>query len=124
MTDVADGFGQVVQVVKTLVAGLKATDNPAEVFLHLLLDEDDAMHMVGHHLQGNDFYLGVVPGDAPPFIAHPLAQGAEFYPWCILATGRRVAAPYNPAKERASPLGGHRDHIHHAVCIVVIYTAP
>ena len=82
------------------------------------------MHMVGHHLQGNDLHLEVIVVDAPPFIAHPLAQGAELYPCCILTTGRRVAAPYNPAKERASPLGCHRDHIHHAVCIVVIYTAP
>lgn len=110
--------------VATAAPGLKATDNPAEVFLHLLLYEDDAMHVIGHHLQGDDLHLWVIPGDAPPLIAYPLSQCAQLYPWCLIATIGRPTATHYPAKERASPLGRHRDHIHHAVCIVMIYTAP
>ena len=33
--------------------------------------------MVGHHLQGNDFYLWIIIRNAPPVVGYTLAQLAE-----------------------------------------------
>jgi hypothetical protein len=66
-----------------VAACLEAAYDAAEVFFHLLFDEDDAVEMVGHHLEGNDFDLGVVAGNAPPFVMDTLTEGREFHPWGI-----------------------------------------
>ena len=60
--------------VGAVAASLEAADDAAEVFLHFLFDKEDAMQMVGHHLQGDDFDFGVITGYAQPFLLHSCAQ--------------------------------------------------
>ena len=106
-----------------MAAGLEATDDAAEVFVHLFLHEEDAVEMVGHHLESNDFHLGVIIGDSPPLIVHTLTEGSEFHPGCIGTARNSVAMTTEHTEERTAPFGHHRHHVHHAVCIVVVYTA-
>ncbi len=84
--------------VGTVAACLEAAYDAAEVFFHLLFDEDDAVEMVGHHLEGNDFDLGVVAGNAPPFVMDTLTEGREFHPWGIGAVKWRIASSHHLPK--------------------------
>ena len=106
-----------------VAAGLKATDNAAEVFLHRLSDEENAMQVVRHHLQRLDFHLRVITRNAPPFITHPLSQRRQLYPWRFGVALRGSAMANHSTKERTSALGYHRHHIHHALRVVVTNTA-
>lgn len=109
--------------VGAVAASFEATDDAAEVFVHFLLDEDDAVEMVGHHLEGDDLDLGIVVGDAPPFIIDTLAEWREFHSggvgtvrWCLTLT-------HNPAEDGKAAFGHHRHHVHLTDGVVVTYTA-
>ena len=79
--------------------------------------------MVGHHLQRHNLYLGIIAGDAPPFVADTLPQRRQLHAGRIGRILRRLAAARHPAEERTTPLGDHRHHIHHAPRVVMVHTA-
>ena len=87
--------------VGTVAASLEAPYDAAEVFLHSLSDEQDAVQVIRHHLKRDYFYLRVVARYSPPFIA----------------------APHYTAEKRAATLSYHRYHVHHALNIVMPHTA-
>ena len=57
-----------------VTALLKAPQGHTQGLFHLLPHKEDAMQVVGHHLQGNHLYLVMVSCCRPPFVAHPLSQ--------------------------------------------------
>ena len=58
-----------------IAPGLEAADDAAEVAIHFLAHEEDAVEVVGHHLQGDDLHLWVIVGNAPPFLFYALSEG-------------------------------------------------
>ena len=109
--------------VGTVAACLEAAYDAAEVFFHLLFDEDDAVEMVGHHLEGNDFDLGVVAGNAPPFVMDTLTEGREFHPWGIGGVKWRIASSHHLPKEGKATLCHHCHHVHLAHGVIVTFTS-
>ena len=63
--------------------------------------------MVGHELQGDDRYFGVVVGDGMPEALHFLSQGTKFNAWSIGIILRGVGIAYNLSQEGATPFNGH-----------------
>ena len=61
--------------VPARAARLEALDDLAEVNGNPLFHKKYAMHVVGHHLYGNDFYLGVVARNAQPLVLYRLTDG-------------------------------------------------
>ena len=54
-------------------ACLETADDVAKVPLHLLLNKEDAMQMVGHELEGDGGNLWVMDRDGKPLVLHPLS---------------------------------------------------
>jgi hypothetical protein len=106
-----------------VTAGLEAADDAAEVHLHLFPDEQDAMQMVWHDLQGADFYLRIISRYAPPFIMDTLPQRAKFRSWGILTVGGGVDTSNDLTEERPAAFNCHREHVGHASRIIVVHTA-
>ena len=68
------GEGSVGQLaVGFVTANLEAFEDDAQVLFHLPGDEDDAVEVVGHELEGQHMHLGVVCGDGEPATLHLLA---------------------------------------------------
>ena len=110
--------------VVAIAARLEAADDAAQVALHLLADEQDAVQVVGHHLKGEDFHLRVVAGDAQPLCLHTPAQLRQLHAGSFCRAFGSIAAPRHLAQERAAPLRHHRHHVHHALAVVVAHAAP
>lgn len=64
--------------------------------------------MVGHELQGDDLYFGVVGGDGMPKALHFLAQGIKLDAWSIGTVLRGVGISHNFSQEGATPFDSHR----------------
>jgi hypothetical protein len=54
-------------------ACLETADDVANVSLHLLLNKEDTMQMVGHELEGDGGNLRVMDSDGKPLVLHPLS---------------------------------------------------
>ena len=52
-----------------------------QVLRHTLLDEEDAMKMVGHNLQRDDLHFGMIVADGHPILFHCLTEWREFDAW-------------------------------------------
>ena len=104
-----------------MAAGLEATNDAAEVFVHLFLDKKDTVKVVGHHLEGDDFHLWVVARNAPPFIMHSLPKGREFHSWRIGAAERSITMTAKLTEEGKAPLGSHGHHVDHSIRVIMIH---
>ena len=79
--------------------------------------------MVGHHLQRDDLYMRVVAGNAPPLLFHPLAELCELHARRIRRIGGGCTTTKDGTEKGTATFGGHGDHIHHPLRVVVAYTA-
>ena len=84
--------------VMAVAASLEAPDDAAKVALHLLSDEQDAVQMVGHHLNGEDFHLRVIAGDAQPLCLHTPAQLRQLHAGSFRRAFWRFASPCDTAE--------------------------
>jgi hypothetical protein len=66
-------------------------------------DEEDAMHVVGHHLNSHHFYLWVIAVYAHPFALHGAAKFRKFYARFVLTSYRSKSITNKMTEERAPP---------------------
>ena len=61
-------------MVVAVTALLETTKRNAQRLLHLLLDKEDAVQVIGHHLEGDDLDFGMVQWCRPPLVSNTLPQ--------------------------------------------------
>lgn len=98
-------------------ASLETAHHAAEVAGQLLVNKEDAVQVVWHHLQIEHLYLRVVTLYAPPFLADSLSQWREFY---MGLAARTLYA----CKERTATFHRHRQHIGGRASVVMPHAAP
>ena len=82
--------------------------------------KEDAVHVVGHHLNSLHLYLREIAADAQPFALHSTAQCRQLYPRLsgAAALGERIT--HEMAEHGVPPFHFQRDHVHASLRIVVI----
>jgi hypothetical protein len=78
--------------------------------------------MVGHELQGDDRYFGIVVGDGMPEALYFFSQGIKLDAGSIGTVRRGVGIAHNLSQQGATPLDGHRYQVHLSGLVVVPYT--
>ncbi|MBR5068041.1 MAG: hypothetical protein IKX25_01430 [Bacteroidales bacterium] len=100
-------------------ASLEAGDDLTEVDGELSFHKEDAVHVVGHHLQGYHVYLGVESVDTEPLFLNGLAKFRKDDVRCVATTclGEGIASQF--AKEGKAAFGLQRNHIEAPFCVVM-----
>ena len=82
--------------------------------------EEDAMHVVGHHLHSHHLYLRIKPMNAHPLALHRLPQFRQFDARLVTTARFCIGIPHNATEERAPSFHFQRNHIHTPLPIVVM----
>jgi len=93
------------------------------VLLHVLGDEEDAVQMVGHELEGEHLHLLVVLMDGEPASLYLQAQWRRLYPGSLGAIVGCIGIAYEAAQQRASALHRHGDEINPPRLVVMPYAS-
>ena len=93
-------------------AGLKAPHDATQPACQRLADEQDAMQVVGHHLQAENSDFRVIIRYVVPLVSDGASQLRQLHAGV-------VAAAADMAKERPSPFNHHRQHVDAGPCVVV-----
>ena len=86
----------------------------------LLAHKEDAMHVVGHHLDSHHLNLRVVVVNAHPLALYGSPQRCQLYPRLILTSFGSKGIADEPAEHWTAPFHLQRYHIHASLSIVVM----
>ena len=93
------------------------------MLLHLCGDEEDAVQMVGHQLEGKHLHLGVVVMDREPASLHLQAQGRWLHPGSLGAVVGGIGIACEGAQEGASALHRHGDEVDSTRLVVMAHAS-
>ena len=86
--------------------------------------KEDAVHVVGHHLNCLYLYLWVIAMNAHPFALYGFSKFCQFDAWLVIATSFSKRTTHKPTKERSATFHFQRNHIHSPLGVVVMVIAP
>ena len=105
-------------------AGLKARDDLSQVHGQWGLHEEDAMHVVGHHLYAHHLYLRVIAVNGHPLVLHRLAELRQLDARLAPAARRSKGVASEVAEDGPAALYLYGNHIHAPFGIVVMVVTP
>ena len=104
-------------------ASLKAVDNLPQVHGQGGGDKEDAVQVVGHHLEGRHLYLRVMTVNGPPLAFHRHAQLRQLDARLAPAVRRSKGIAGERAEEGPAAFHLHGDHIQAPTRVVVMVVA-
>ena len=87
------------------------------------LHEEDAMHVVGHHLYAHHLYLRVIAVNGHPLVLHRLAELRQLDARLVAAACGRKGVASEVAEDGPAALHLYGNHIHAPFGIVVMVVA-
>ena len=102
-----------------IAALLKAEEHLAQRLVKMLLHKKNAMEMVGHHLKGEHFDLGISDGYLIPVLLYLLSQRSQFDARFVGRALFAVTPTDDLSQQWSAAFCDHRYHIYLPLLIVM-----